>query len=122
MIHTMEADGIRLEFGLKKILSDIYIKCQTGKITGLLGRNGEGKTCLMNIIYGSTGSADKSDLLMNIIYGSMRNVDKSVRFDNIVIPQPFKNSRLLLYLPQFNSKTSYIKKDISRFRHRIFGV
>jgi ABC-type lipopolysaccharide export system ATPase subunit len=81
----MEADGIRLEFGFKKILSDIYIKCQTGKITGLLGRNGQGKTCLMNIIYGSMG-----------------NVDKSVRFDNMVIAEPFKNSRLLLYLPQFN--------------------
>jgi ABC-type lipopolysaccharide export system ATPase subunit len=102
MIHTMEADGIRFEFGLRKILSDIYIKCQTGKITGLLGRNGQGKTCLMNIIYGSMGNVDKSDFLMNLIYGTMRNVDKSVRFDNIVIPQPFKNSRLLLYLPQFN--------------------
>jgi ABC-type lipopolysaccharide export system ATPase subunit len=46
---------------------------------------------------------------MNIIYGSMGNVDKSVRFDNIVIAEPFKNSRLLLYLPQFN----FIPKSLS---------
>lgn len=53
MINTLEADSILLEYGLRKILSDVYIKCETKKITGLLGRNGEGKTSLMNIIYGS---------------------------------------------------------------------
>jgi len=47
MIHTLEADGIQLEFNGRSILSDIYLKAETGKITGLLGRNGEGKSCLM---------------------------------------------------------------------------
>src|SRR5260221_6950224 len=92
MIHTMEADGIRLEFGLRKILSDIYIKCETGKITGLLGRNGQGKTCLMNIIY-----------------GSMKNADKSVRFDNTTVSRPYRKSHLLLFLPQF----SFIPKSLT---------
>ena len=38
MIHTLEADGIQLDFGLRRLLSDVYLKCETGKITGLLGR------------------------------------------------------------------------------------
>ena len=59
MIHKLEADGIQLAFDERNILTDIYIKCQTGKITGLLGRNGQGKSCLMEIIYG-TRPADKS--------------------------------------------------------------
>jgi len=42
MTHRLEADSIFLHFGERKILSDIYIKCETGKITGLLGRNGTG--------------------------------------------------------------------------------
>lgn len=85
MIHIFEADGIILEFGSRKILSDIYIKCETGEITGFLGRNGQGKTCLMNIIY-----------------GSLKPKDKSIRFDNTTIFQAFKRPDLITYLPQNN--------------------
>ena len=85
MIHKLEADSIMLSFGLRKILSDIYIKCETGKITGLLGRNGQGKTCLMNIIN-----------------GSLQTESKSVRFDDKTIVKAFQKPELLLYLPQFN--------------------
>jgi ABC-type sugar transport system ATPase subunit len=53
MTHCLEADSIQLEFNGRRILSDIYLKCETGRITGLLGRNGEGKSCLMQIIYGT---------------------------------------------------------------------
>lgn len=85
MIHTLEADGIELSFSNRKILSDVYLKCETGKITGLLGRNGQGKSCLMQIIYGS--------LSLDI---------KSVRFDGRYIAKPFKHSDMLVYMPQFN--------------------
>ncbi|MBN9381435.1 MAG: ATP-binding cassette domain-containing protein [Chitinophagaceae bacterium] len=85
MTHTLTADSIQLEFGLRPILSDIYIQCQTGKITGLLGRNGQGKTCLMRIVYGDLPCSSRS-----------------VRFDNTVIPQPYRRPDLVRYLPQFN--------------------
>ncbi|MEO8172775.1 MAG: ATP-binding cassette domain-containing protein [Sediminibacterium sp.] len=73
-----------MEFDGRVILSDIYIKCETGKITGLLGRNGEGKSCLMKIIYGDLPC------------------EKSVRFDSVSQYETFKRPDLLLYLPQFN--------------------
>lgn len=85
MIHTLEADGIELSFSERKILSDVYIKCETGRITGLLGRNGQGKSCLMQIIYGS--------LPLEL---------KSVRFDGQYVSQPYKRSDILAYMPQFN--------------------
>lgn len=84
-MHKLEIDSVLLEFDLRKILSDVYLKCETGKITGLLGRNGNGKTCLMNIIC-----------------GSLEPQSKSIRFDNKIIDIPFKKPDLLLYLPQFN--------------------
>ena len=83
MKHKLEVDSIQLEFGQRRILSDIYFKCETGSITGLLGRNGQGKTCLMNIVY-----------------GSMKASSKSVQFDNVSIYEAFKRSDLLNYLPQ----------------------
>ena len=85
MTHLLETDSIQLEFGLRKILSDVYLKVETGYITGLLGRNGAGKSCLMNIIYGSLEASDKS-----------------VRLDGKAIFHAYKSSHILLYLPQFN--------------------
>lgn len=85
MIHKLEVDSIRLEFGQRRILTDIYLKCETGSISGLLGRNGQGKTCLMNIVY-----------------GSMLVSSKSVRFDDLPVYEAFKRADLLTYLPQFN--------------------
>src|SRR5258708_513187 len=85
MTHTLEADSISLEFGLRPILSDIHIKCRTGEITGLLGRNGQGKTCLMRILYGDLEASGRS-----------------VRFDNIAVLQAYKQPEWLSYLPKFN--------------------
>lgn len=84
-MHKFEADSILFEFGRRRVLSNIYLKCETGKITGILGRNGQGKTCLMNIIYGSLSASSKS-----------------IRFDDVIVFHAFKHPELLMYLPQFN--------------------
>ncbi|WP_316833549.1 ATP-binding cassette domain-containing protein [Pedobacter nutrimenti] len=83
MTHTLEADSVQLEFGGRRILSDIYLKCETGKIAGLLGRNGCGKTSLLNIIY-----------------GNLTPTHKCIRFDGNFILHAFKRPDLLVYLPQ----------------------
>jgi len=101
MIHTLEADGIRLDFGLRAILSDVYIKCETGKITGLLGRNGQGKSCLMNVLLGTLNASNNS-----------------IRFDSKVIHNAGKRPDLFLYLPQFNfiPKSLTVKKVLDDFQ------
>jgi len=91
MIHKLEADSIQLEFDGRKILSSVYFKCESGKITGLLGRNGQGKTCLMKITYCSL------------------KCEKSVRFDNVAQHEAYKRPDLLRYLPQFN----FVPKSLS---------
>lgn len=109
MIHKLEADSIQLQFGERKILSSVYLKCETGKITGLLGRNGQGKSCLMKIVYGTL------------------KCDKSVRIDHIAYHEAYKRPDLLLYLPQFNfiPKSLTLKRifqdfeiDFELFRNR----
>jgi ABC-type multidrug transport system ATPase subunit len=82
---TLTADGIQLYFGVRMILSDIYLHCETGRITGLLGGNGQGKTCLMNIMY-----------------GTIRAYCSSVRINGIGLPQTFRNPEIMTCLPQFN--------------------
>lgn len=58
--HTLEVDGVQLSFGEKHVLQNVYLKVSSGRVTGLLGRNGSGKSCLMRIIHGSLDIPDKS--------------------------------------------------------------
>lgn len=84
MKHILEADGIQLEFNNRKILLSIYLKCETGKITGLLGKNGCGKSCLMKIIHNSL------------------ECEGSIRIDSQPIKQLNHINEQILYLPQHN--------------------
>ena len=49
----MEIDNIELNYGDKKILYGVYLKGESGKVTGILGRNGCGKTSLLRILFGN---------------------------------------------------------------------
>ena len=57
-------DSIQKRFDEKSILTDVYLKCQTGDIIGLLGRNGSGKSTLLKIIFGIQ-SADQKFIRVN---------------------------------------------------------
>lgn len=85
MKHSLEIDSVILSFGERRILQDVFLKNETGQITGILGRNGSGKSCLLNIIY-----------------GELKTADKSVRIDDTSIFEGYKHPDNLRYLPQFN--------------------
>lgn len=55
----LKIDSVELEFDNRKILQDVYIDCQRGQVTGLLGRNGCGKSSLLRIIFGTLKPAYK---------------------------------------------------------------
>ncbi|TPG66732.1 ATP-binding cassette domain-containing protein [Hymenobacter nivis] len=58
--HVLEADGIRLAFGTRQVLADVYLRVQTGQIVGLLGRNGSGKSVLLQTVFGARATPDAS--------------------------------------------------------------
>ena len=58
--YTLEIDGVQLSFGKKRVLQSVYLKVEAGRVTGLLGRNGSGKSCLMRILHGTLDIPDKS--------------------------------------------------------------
>jgi ABC-type multidrug transport system ATPase subunit len=82
-IHQLEVDSIILNFGGKCVLSDVYLKCHTNDIIGILGRSGSGKSSLLKIIF-----------------GSLIPSQKSVRFDKRYIECLYQVPQAVYYLPQ----------------------
>lgn len=83
--HLLEIDSVQKSFGNKNILSDVYLKCETKDVIGLLGRNGSGKTTLLRIIFG----IESADF-------------KFVRIDGIVKTKTKDLFTEISYLPQDN--------------------
>lgn len=48
----LEVDSVQKQYDGKIVLSDVYLKCETNNIIGILGRNGSGKSTLLKIIFG----------------------------------------------------------------------
>lgn len=88
----LEFDGVQFGFDERPLLSGIYVKCETGKVTGLLGRNGSGKSTLLKIVF-----------------GALRAETLSVRINNKPVLPPAFRSREIVYLPQ----DSFIPNDLS---------
>ncbi len=97
----LETDSIELYFNNKAILNGIYLKAETGKITGLLGRNGSGKSCILKIIF-----------------GDLKPKYKFIRIDNNPILKPLYLTKLVSYLPQYHfiPKTLKVKTVFKLFK------
>lgn len=50
MSKTLQLDKVSLNIKKDRILEDITIKMETGKVYGLIGRNGAGKTSILSLI------------------------------------------------------------------------
>ncbi len=84
MIDILEIDSVILDFGPKRVLQDVHMNCEKGNVTGLLGRNGTGKTCLMKIIY-----------------GQLNSLNNSVRINSKALLDSVRKPDKIMYLPQF---------------------
>ena len=50
--HSLIVDSVVVRFGQKTVLSGGYITSETGMVTGLMGRNGAGKSCMFRALMG----------------------------------------------------------------------
>ena len=81
--HLLEIDSVQKSFDNKNILSDVYLKCETNDIIGLLGRNGSGKSTLLKIIFGITSA----DFKFIRIDGSVKTKTKDLFNEISYLPQ-----------------------------------
>jgi len=89
--HVLEIDSVQKKFDYKSILSDVYLKCKTGEIIGLLGRNGSGKSTLLKIIFGILDADFKFVRIDEVIKNRTSDLFKDISYlsqDNF-IPNSF---------------------------------
>ncbi|AUP80974.1 ATP-binding cassette domain-containing protein [Flavivirga eckloniae] len=98
----LEIDNIELYFDNKTILNGVYLKAETGKITGILGSNGCGKSCLLNIAFGNLSAKYKL-----------------IRINSTPILKPLYKTKLASYLPQHHFIPNRMKIKTA---FNLFGV
>jgi ABC-type multidrug transport system ATPase subunit len=90
-MNRLEFDSIEVYRDGRNLLSSVYMVCERGTITALLGRNGCGKTTLLKIVFGAIASAQKS-----------------VRINGKSLGIHYLAARAIGYLPQTNLIPSYL--------------
>ena len=83
MSHYLEIDSVNKSFGRNRVLTDIYLKCETGDIVGMLGSNGSGKSTFLKILFGSESAEQKF-----------------IRIDGKIFQYPYLTLGEITYLPQ----------------------
>lgn len=95
-MHLLEVDSVLYGHDSELLLSNIYMKCHTNQVVGLIGRNGSGKSSLFKVIFGIAHAENKN-----------------IRIDGT----PIKTFSDLSYLPQhpFIPPFISVKKAIGLF-------
>lgn len=91
-MNGLHVDSIQKSYGMRPVLSDVYLSCGKGEIVGLLGRNGSGKSTMLKIIFGSLPSEYSF-----------------VRVDGQILNKLSERSRVIKYLPQDSFLPNHIK-------------
>lgn len=99
-MSLLEIDSVNFSYGSNRILSDIYLKVNSGEVVGFLGRNGCGKSTLLKIIF-----------------GVLKGDSQSIRIDGKYTGQAFHTNQVK-FIPQEGLFPGFLtpKKAISLYR------
>lgn len=124
MKHVLEIDSIQKKFDLKSILSDVYLKCETGDILGLLGRNGSGKSTLMQIIFGVLKADFKFIRVDGVVKSKTSELFNEISYlsqDNF-LPRNFRVAKVIaLSIKKDKSNDFYSDETITTLKNKSIG-
>lgn len=96
--YILEVDGVQKKHSDRVILSDVYLKCETLQIIGLLGRNGSGKSTLLKIIAGLISAPNKCIRIDSVSKNNAHNVFKDISYlsQEQFVPNHFSVKKAIL--------------------------
>lgn len=105
--NTLLADSIRLSFGQFNVLNGAWLRSETGKVTGVLGWNGSGKSCMFRAIMGELKT---QDLFVRYNDNVVTRSDEMGRYVKYQAQKPFLPSKMPL-----KKVFEYFGADYERF-------
>lgn len=120
--NTLLVDSVHLEFRDKQVLQSAFLTAEKGKVTGVLGRNGCGKSCLFKCIMGGIKPQN-----MFIRFGEEQDTDYShignrVKYlpQNLFMPANMSlDEAFKLYRADYDGLVSFAPK-FHPFQHKRF--
>ena len=119
--HILELDSIQKSFDYKLVLSDVYLKCETSEIIGLLGRNGSGKSTLLKIIFGILSADFKFIRIDGVIKHKTSDLFKEISYlsQENFIPNNFSvNKAILLSIEKKHQVDFYLDEMIQSIQNK----
>ena len=77
-MSTIEIKNLTKRYGEAEVLSNINMKLESGKIYGLVGRNGSGKTMLMKHILGFVKATQGTILINGKVVGENDDMQENI--------------------------------------------
>lgn len=121
--QTMLVDSVHLEFGSHVVLQSAYITSTSGRVTGLLGRNGSGKSCLFKSIMGGIKPQNLFVRFNDEPNTDYPHIGNRVKYlpQNLFIPSRTSlDEAFKLYGVDYDELVRFSVK-FHRFQHRAFG-
>jgi ABC-type multidrug transport system ATPase subunit len=102
MNDSIYIDSVFLDFNGVHILRGVHLEFEKNKVTGLLGRNGCGKSCLLRIVT-----------------GQLQPQSKYIKYQDKPLINLYKERGLINYLPQhhFHPKSVHLNRLL-----KIYGI
>src|SRR3989440_5852361 len=124
---TIEARGLRKVFGITIALDNVDLRVEEGRILGLIGANGAGKTTALNAILGLTSYEGQLSVLGRDPWSAREELMRDVSFiaDVAVLPRWIRVSQLLDYVagvhPRFDraKAESFLAKTIIKCASKV---
>lgn len=114
-------DSIQKRFDEKSVLTDVYLKCETGDIIGLLGRNGSGKSTLLKIIFGIQKADNKFIRVDGIIKNKTSELLQDISYlhqDNFIPNNFLVEKAITLSIEKDNIAAVYEDEMISSLKEK----
>lgn len=97
--NILLVDSVHLEFGQNQVLQSAYLTARTGRVTGVLGRNGTGKSCLFKCIMGGIKPQNMFIRFNDEMSTDYGHIGKRVKYlpqnlfmpSNMTLDEPFSN-------------------------------
>lgn len=131
MTALIEVNNLSHSFGEKKVLNNISLKIEKGKVIGLLGPSGAGKTTLVNILtkqlkpQSGTVKMAEENLILGIMMDSFGLYDRLTVWDNLKIfadiyQAPYERIDRLLERAELSAAKKTVVSNLSKgMRNRV---